>query len=430
MFKKIIQKRLENYVRRYFKKHPEVKLVVVAGSVGKTSTKQAIATLLSQKYRVAMDEENHNTEMSVPTSILGIRYPENIKSISAWLKVFSAAKKRIKWPTGTDVIVQELGADHPGDIAHFGTYLHPSIAVITGVTPEHMEFFGDIHTVAKEELEAANFSQQAIINRDDIDGIFAEYLTNSNITTYGSTGVAEHRFEIEDFSLHTGYTGHVIAPGLEIPLAATLNVIGEHSLRPIMGAVAVALQLGLTPDEISRGLAEIRAVPGRMNVLRGANDSTIIDDSYNSSPAAASAALQALYGVEAPQRIALLGSMNELGSSSQAEHEKLGALCDPGLLAWVITVGDEAEQWLAPIARQRGNQVKSFKSALEAGAFVHSVIEQDAVVLVKGSQNKGYLEEAIKIFMYGSAQDRKLVRQSLPWLEEKQKYFNELSSIN
>lgn len=423
MFKKIIQKKLENYVRKYFKKHPEVKLVVVAGSVGKTSTKQAIATLLSQKYRVGMGEGNLNTHMSAPLAILGINYPGDIRSIGAWLSVFRAARKRIKWPSGVDVIVAELGTDRPGDIAQFGTYLNPDVAVITAVTVEHMEAFSSIEAVAQEELEAANFSKLAIINRDDIDDRFADFLKNPNIDTYGTTGAAEYRFEIGDFSVEDGYEGQVITPEFEQPFHATIKVVGEHSLRPAMGAVAVAAKLGLDPQLIAAGLAAIRPVPGRMNILHGVDNFIVIDDSYNASPLAVESALQALYGLQVPQRVAILGSMNELGVGSASEHEKVGNLCDPSLLAWVITVGEEAEKYIAPAAKQRGCQVKSFKSSIDAGAFARSVLEEGAAVLVKGSQDGVYTEEATKILVTTDDYPQ-LVRQSPQWMQMKDKFFS------
>jgi UDP-N-acetylmuramoyl-tripeptide--D-alanyl-D-alanine ligase len=426
MFKKYVQRKLENYVSKYFKKHPEVKLIVVAGSVGKTSTKRAIATLLSQRYRVALQEGNHNTHMSAPLAILGIEYPENIKSIGAWLSVFAAARQRIRQPTGTDVIIQEIGTDHPGDIAQFARYLRPDIAVITAVTPEHMEFFGTMDAVAAEELSAANMAQVAIINRDDIDGKYAEYLTNSSIDTYGTTGVAEYRFEEQDFTVEQGYTGAVITPEFDAPIPATIKVVGEHSLRPAMGAVAVAVKLGLDAAQIAAGLALLRPVPGRMNILRGIDDTIVIDDSYNSSPLAASCALQALYGLQVPQRVAILGSMNELGALSADEHKKLGELCDPSLLSWVITVGDDAENYLAPAARARGCQVKCFKSAIDAGSFARSVLEPGAAVLAKGSQNGGYLEEAVKILCL-MGDDDELVRQSAEWMRVKDAFFSKFS---
>lgn len=426
MFKKFIQKKLEQYVVKYFRKHPEVKLVIVAGSVGKTSTKQAIATLLSQRYRVALQEGNHNTHMSAPLAILGIEYPDNIHSIGAWLSVFAAARKRIKEPSGTDVIIAELGSDTPGDMAIFARYLRPDIAVVTAVTPEHMEFFGTIEEVAREELSAANMAQLAIINRDDIDGRFATFLTNPNLTTYGTTAAAEYRFEQQDFNLEDGYKGQVIAAGYAESFTATMKLIGEHSIRPAMGGVAVAVKLGLTPQEIKAGLALLRPVPGRMNILRGIDGTLVIDDTYNSSPVAAHSALQTLYNLQAPQRIAILGNMNELGTTSAEEHRKLGELCDPTLLSWVITVGNDAEQYLAPAARARGCQVKSFKSAIEAGGFARSVTEPGAIILAKGSQGGVYLEEAVKVLCVMSEDDR-LVRQSPAWMKRKDAYFQSLS---
>lgn len=425
MFKSVIQLLLERYVVKYFKKHPEVKLIVVAGSVGKTSTKRAIATLLSRRFRVALEEGNHNTHLSAPLAILGIQYPDNVKSIKAWISVLRAVRQRIKQPTSTDVIIQEIGADHPGDIAHFGTYLRPYIGVVTGVTPEHMEFFKDMDTVAKEELTAANFSERAIINRDDIDGQYATFLTNANLNTYGTTGSAEFRFEAQKFTTENGYEGLVMTPDYE-PILATVRVIGEHSLRPVMGAVAVAVNMGMSADEIIEGLKLITPVPGRMNVLKGLRNTTIIDDTYNSSPIAASSALQALYGLQSPQRIAILGDMNELGALSKVEHEALGNLCDPNLLSWVVTIGERAEKYLAPAARQRGCQVRSFKNAVDAGSFVHSVLEDGAAVLAKGSQGGIYAEEAVKI-LCNMDQSIELVRQSPKWLQIKADFFAKIS---
>lgn len=424
MFKNFVQKRLEKYVRQYFQKHPEAKLIVVTGSVGKTSTKRALATLISQRYRVQMENNNRNTEMSAPLGIMGVEYPVGqVKNPLAWLAVLGAMRQRVNDPTGVDVIIQELGSDGKGQIAHFGTYLRPDIAVITGVTPEHMEFFGTLDAVAEEELTAANFSTMAVINRDDIAGEFARFVTNPNLTTYGTSGAAEYRFEESDFTLEDGYTGHIIAPEFAEPLPVQIRVVGEHSLRPVMGAVAVALKLGLTAEEIQNGLRMIRPVPGRMNVLKGIDDTIIIDDTYNSSPAAASAAIQALYSIQAPQRIAVLGSMNELGASSELEHQKLGAMCDPNMLSWVITIGEEAEKYLAPVARSRGCQVRSFMSALDAGAFAKSVTEHGAAILVKGSQGGIYAEEAVKMLCLMS-EDTELVRQDSHWMKIKDEYFS------
>lgn len=422
-YKQKVQLKLEQAVVSYFTAHPEVKLIVVTGSVGKTSTKTAIATLLSQRYRVHMHEGNHNTEMSVPLAILNIPYPENVRSFSQWRQAIKAARARTLMPTDVDVIIQELGADQPGDIAAFGRYLRPYAAVVTAVTPEHMEFFKTLDAVAFEELQSANFSQLALINRDDIDGRYAEYLTNSNLDTYGTSVAAEYHFEEQNFTIDKGHEGTFTGPEVPDGIGVTINVLGEHNIRPAIAAAAIGIKFSLTAADIKTGLEMIRPVPGRMNLLDGLNSSMIIDDTYNSSPAAAVSAVQTFYSIDTPQRIAIMGSMNELGESSAAEHEKIGKLFHPDIVDWVITVGEEAEKYLAPAARSNGCQVKSFMNSVQAGAFAHSVLEQGALVLAKGSQNGGYVEESVKILLHDQTDSAKLVRQSPAWMATKEAYF-------
>lgn len=427
--KEYIRKKIEGYVQAYFTAHPEVRLVVVVGSVGKTSTKAAIATMLGQKYRVRFHEGNHNTEMSAPLAILGIKYPTDIRSISQWRQVFREAVLRINQPADVDVVIQELGADHPGDISDFGRYLHPDIAVVTAITPEHMEFFQTMDAVAREEMAAANFSKLAIINRDDIDGHYADLLTNPNADTYGTTRLAEYRFESESFYPRDGHTGSLIAPEFPEPVKAQIKVLGEHNLRPAVAAAVVGIKLGLTPAEIVAGFTRLIPVPGRMQLLDGLQNSTIIDDSYNAQPAAMQAAVNTFLSIDAPQRVAILGSMSELGTISAEEHAKIGRMFNPDNVDWVITVGDEAERFLATAAHGNGVQVKSFKNAVEAGGFAHSVMRDHALVLVKGSQNGIFTEEAVKVLLRRPEEMRLLVRQSPAWMAHKEEFFAQFSSV-
>ncbi len=427
MFKKYIQSKLEHAVKKYFKKHPEVKLVVVVGSVGKTSTKIAIGTVLAEKYRVRLHEGNHNSELSAPLAILGVEFPDNIRSLGQWNAVFKAVRQRIKAPSDIDVIVQELGTDRIGQIPHFGTYLKPDIAVVTAVSAEHMEFFKSLDVVAAEELSAANFSKQALINRDDIEGKYAADITNANINTYGTNDVAEYRFDSSDFTPEDGFKGLFIAPEWTDSVETTIHLMGEHSIRAAVAAGAVGVKLGMNAQELAKGMENIRAVSGRMNVLRGVNESIIIDDTYNSSPLAVESALRALYQLNVPQKIAVLGSMNELGETSAAEHEALAAWCDPLQLSHVITVGEEAATYLAPAAQIHGCHTVSFKSPIEAGAYVHKYLERGGAVLFKGSQGGIFLEEAVKVVLHSTEDEKKLVRQSPEWMAKKQKFLDSLT---
>lgn len=427
MFKNYIQKKLEKSVQKYFNAHPEVKLVVVAGSVGKTSTKIAIGTVLSEKLRVRLHEGNHNSELSAPLAILGIEFPSDLRSLGQWLTVFKAVRHRIKQPADVDVIIQEIGTDAIGQIPHFGTYLNPDIAVVTSVAPEHMEFFKTLDAVAAEELSVVNYSKTALINRDDIPGIYAATITNPNINTYGTSDVAEYRFITDDYTFEDGFSGLFSASGFADPVMANIHLVGEHSIRAAVAAGAVATKLGFSPQEAAQAMSKVRAVKGRMNILRGVNESIIIDDSYNSSPLAVASALRALYQMNVPMKMAVLGSMNELGDMSAKAHEDVGALCDPLQLTHVITVGEEAEKYLAPAARTHGCHVVCFKSAIEAGAYAHKFLEKGGAVLFKGSQGGIYLEEGIKVVLHSTEDEAQLVRQSPEWLSKKQAFFESLT---
>lgn len=422
MFKNFIQKRLEKYAKAYIAKH-EPKIVLITGSVGKTSTKFAIATVLSEKYRVRVHHGNHNTHMSVPLAILGIDYPENIRSISAWLKVRKAALQRIKSKTNDcDVIVQELGTDAPGDIPRFGTYLMADVGIVTAVSAEHMEFFSTIDAVAQEELAISKFTRLLLINRDDIDSKYAQYVATSNIDTYGLSAVAEYRFEASDISLH-GAFGTVIMNGND-EITTALKITSESGIKAVVAAAYAGEKMGLNLQEIARGVTNITPPAGRMNILKGFKNTTIIDDSYNSSPLAVEAALQALYRESSPQRIAILGDMNELGKESEQEHTKIGRLCNSALLDWVVTIGPQSEKYLAPAAIAGGCLVRSFSDPISAGSFVRSVLEDNAVVLAKGSQNGVFAEEAVKLLLRTTSDESQLVRQTPYWLEIKRKQFD------
>lgn len=422
MFKKIVLALMERKVKRYFEKHKPT-LVVVTGSVGKTSTKMAIATVLAEKLRIRTEEGNHNMQVSVPPALLGVEFPDDVHSIGAWLAVLRAMDLRIKGPTDVDVIVQELGTSTPGEVVYYSKYLMPDIAVVTAVSEEHMENFASVGEVAKEELAVAKYSKLTIINDDDIDMKYASYAETANIDTYGLGEHAEYRLAIQPANPLEGRVGKLIAPEWgELPVSAQL--VGDHALKAAAAAGCVATKLGLGSEQIAVGISKIRPSNGRMNLLQGLDETTIIDDTYNSSPLAVEAALMTLYVAEASQHIAVLGSMNELGASSASAHELVGAFCDPTKLDWVVTIGDEAGKYLAPAAERNGCQVRAFRTPYQAAGFVHSVLQPGAVILVKGSQNGVFAEEAVKELLHSTEDEEQLVRQSEYWLNIKKEQFS------
>ncbi len=422
MFKAFVLFVLQIQAKRYLARH-QMRLVVVTGSVGKTSTKLAIAAVLGEKYRVRSQMGNYNVDVTVPLVIFDLPLPEHLKNPFSWLGLLLKTESLIHQKNQpVDVIVLELGTDKPGDVSAFGKYLSPDIAVVTAVAAEHMEFFKTMDAVAQEELSVAAYSKLTIINRDDIDENYAKYAYTENIDTYGS-GTAEYRFLIEESAPDKPFLGTFIAPEYG-ELKVVLNLVGEHNAKAAVAAGAVAAKFGLSSEEVVSGMAKIVPAPGRMQMLPGLEHSTIIDDTYNSSPISAIAALQTLYLFQSPQHIAILGSMNELGEMSAQLHEQVGHACDGSLLDWVVTIGDEAEKYLAPAARAKGCPVKSFHSPYEAGAFVRATMHPRAVILVKGSQNGVFAEEAVKLLLHNVKDELRLVRQSPEWLQKKTAQFS------
>lgn len=422
--KQFVQFILEWLVRRYFARHKEVKLVVVVGSIGKSSTKEAIATVLATEKKVRVNPGSHNDQVSVPVALLGVRYPDDVHSLREWLRVFGDMWRRIRHDD-VEVIIQEVGTERPGEIPHFAAYLRPDIAVVTAVADEHMLNFGTLDAVAREELAIAKAAKLTLVNKDMVDAQYAPYAETTSIDTYGLSNNAEYYIDLADTATTPldGKMGRFVSPEYG-EASVTVQLVGRHNVYSAVAAAAVATKLGCSISCITKGVSKIRPLAGRMQLLRGVKGAWLIDDSYNASPAAVMAALDTLYQVDRPQKIALLGSMNELGASSQASHAMVGAYCDPTRIEWVVTVGKEAAQYLAPAATAAGNRVKSFDSPYDAAGFVHSVLgESQAVVLIKGSQNGVFTEEATKVLLHSADDEKRLVRQSAAWLKVKQEQF-------
>lgn len=421
LFKHLLEKILGSYVKKYFKSHSNVKLIAVVGSVGKTSVKSATTTVLSEKFTVRHSRGNLNTTLSAPLEILGIDGPKNVKSPLDWLKVFSAARSSIKNPQSPDIIIQECGIDCPGEMATFMRYIRPDIAIITSVAPEHMEFFKTIDVVAREELSISQVAKKTIFNFHDIDKKYHSLIIGEKIS-YGDES-ADVLLQIKE-TTNDGYIATLKHNQKEFR-NINISVLGKHNIRSITGAAAAGLACGMNIDEVAAALTKIKPVSGRMNILRGTQGCTLLDDTYNASPVAMENSLKTLYSLEASRKIAVLGDMNELGDSSKLEHEKIGRLCDPKHLDLLITVGKLAKKHLAPIAEKNGCKVLSFDKSPEAGEFLKSKGTKDSTILFKGSQGGIYLEEAIKPLLNNPADSQKLVRQSETWLKKKQQFFDQ-----
>ena len=408
---------LELQVRQLRRRH-HFKVVAVAGSVGKTSTKLAIAELLEKTgLRVRYQTGNYNDRLTVPLVFFGLAEP-NIFNPFAWFKVLGISQSEIALPYPYDVVVVELGTDGPGQLRDFA-YLKPDLTVVTAVAAEHMEYFSTLDAVAAEELTVFDYSRAVLVNADDIAGT---YLAGRAFTEYSLVSDQAKYFAR---SKAKGLDGQHIVISLGTKLIDTeVRYLGVQGAKITLAAAAAADMLDVSETDIAEGLSELYPPAGRMQILPGIKNATVIDDTYNASPVAVKAALDVLYDARATQRVAILGSMNQLGDYARQAHHEVGNYCNPKKLDVVVTIGHDAKTWLAPAARDRGCTVHTFVSAPEAGAYVADKLMEGAVVLAKGSQDGVFAEEAVKPLLANPTDAAKLVRQSPVWLAKKAKRFS------
>jgi len=405
---------LESQVKRLRKRH-SFTVIGVVGSLGKTSTKMAIARTLSVARRVQWQEGNYNDRVTIPLIFFGQNEPP-LLNVPAWARLLWQNERQLRGVYPHQVVVAELGTDWPGQLREFA-YIKPDLVVVTAIAAEHMEFFKTLDGVAAEELSALDFSKQALINTDETD---AKYLKGRTYTSYGLSG--KPAYTLKDRT-SKGLRGQRVTFKLAKESEFTLDtpLLGEQGAKIVLAAAAAAHVLGIPVGEIEKGVGEVTAFAGRMQILPGKMNSTLIDDSYNAAPVPVKAALDVLQSGDAPQRIAILGSMRELGEYTPEAHREVAEHCDPTKLDWVVTVGAAARDYLAPVAKERGCQVKSFLSPHDAGKFVAKQLREGAVVLAKGSQNYTFTEEALKPLLADPADAAKLVRQSPYWMAQKAK---------
>jgi UDP-N-acetylmuramyl pentapeptide synthase len=424
-FRRLAAVFLEFQTRRLMSRRT-FKVVGVSGAVGKTTTKLAIATVLSQKYKVLVQRGSFNDEIGLPLACFNVELPGHILNPFSWLRILFQMEMRLHQPYPYDILVIEIGTDAPGEIPHTLTYVKPDIGVVTAVTPEHMEFFKTLDAVAKEELALAGGSTQVVTNGEDIEAKYRhKYLDHHPAHfTYGLLAKNDYSFRVAETSLINGTTGALLKNGHATVVGITTGLHGAHSAKAAAAAYAVGDLMDLSKKQLEDGVQAIRPVSGRMNPLPGLNGSTIIDDTYNSSPEAALAALKALEETSATRRIAIMGSMNELGADSPRYHIEVGAAYAGVDL--LVTVGELANTHLGPAAVSAGLDPTRWQAADSphaAGEYLKLLLQPGDVVLAKGSQNGVFAEEAVKLLLADPADIAKLVRQSPAWQRTKDAQF-------
>lgn len=430
MIKNLLISLLQKRAQRVFNaNHPTV--IAVTGSMGKTSTKQAIEIVMKTTHHVRASKKNFNNEMGMPFTLLGVDSPG--RSIGGWLKVLFGPLPEKHYP---NMLVMEYGADHPGDIGLLCDLAQPDVSVVTGVSPVHVEYFADIAALADEKatlVKRVASGGIVFLNVDDARVAAMAQLTNEQIVTYGRKGdyalanlsmepVWQERYEVGDTFVMT--KADVVVRGSVVGQLVLRNCFGYAPAMSCLAALAVGDAQRVSIDVALKALeAEYRPVPGRLNPIAGIKQSLIIDDSYNAAPAAMQEGLTILRTMplaqETGRRIAALGHMAELGKYSEDEHRAVGMRVAESADIYVA-VGEKSLP-AVDAAKESGmppEHIHWFATSTEAGRFLDGVIQKGDIIYVKGAQS-ARMEKVVKDIMAEPARAAELlVRQEEKWLRD------------
>lgn len=403
------------------------KIIAVTGSAGKTSSKDAIFAVLSYAgLSVRKSEKSYNSEFGVPLTILGLESGWN----SPWRWVLNMVQGLIT-ALGSEPypawLVVEVGADRPGDIRRIARWLKPDIAVITSIPdiPVHVEYFHSPHALAQEKRRLVEHMRPGgllIINGDDTytKHIHAEFADSA--VTFGFEG--QNAFVAKDAGIQYEEKKpvgmHFYCEHSNSRISVTvLGALGKPRVYSALCALAVAEAAGIALETAAEALAHFAPPPGRMRIVPGIRGSVIIDDTYNSSPAAALSALETLHEIKwAKRRIAVLGDMLELGRFSKMAHTQVGEMAKKSA-DLLVTVGFRAKE-IGQVALDHGMQESNIRAydqqeSARAGKELEPELKEGVVVLVKGSQGMRMEKTVLEIMAEPERAEELLVRMDRDW---------------
>lgn len=407
------------------------RIVGVTGTVGKTTTKDMLYSSLAPSCSVRKSPKSYNSEIGLPLTILGEENPWS--SISGWMKVLWKGLMLVlikqEYP---EWLILEIGADRPGDIKRAAKLVKPDVAVLTrfGTVPVHVEFFNSPREVFEEKMELVRGMKKdgvVIVNGDD------EEIVKRVQSTVAAEQIRQVSVEQKvDVYLNTAAAksipnGRYATPiGVELFLhkgeeTATIEIhetIGTSSVYPILMACALSDIVGISLEECTRNIEGHMVTPGRMRLVPGVGDTTIVDDSYNSSPVAFESALETLAQLSGVRkRVVVAGDMLELGQHSSDQHkyigEKVAEVADI-----IVTVGFRAKK-IGERAKEINSKIirAHFDDMHLLSDYVKENIKKGDVVLVKGSQG-ARMEKVVKALMVEPERAGELlVRQEKEWEE-------------
>jgi len=345
---------------RQWRNRMAMPLIGVAGSNGKTSTKEMLASILTQRGPTLATRGNLNNHIGVPLTLLELE------------------------PRHRYAVI-EMGANHPGDVAELAGIALPTIGVVTNAGAEHLEGFGSLEGAARAEGElfaALGRDGIAVLNADDEFAPLWREMTIARIVTFGLGAKAD--FTARDILTEVGEQGFTTRFTLHSPAgiaSITLHLAGKHNVVNALGAAAAAVTAGASLDDVAAGLAAMRPVAGRLQWRAARGGGWLIDDSYNANPSSMHAAIDVLESVGG-RRCLVMGDMGELGAHADEAHREAGRYARLHGVDRLFAMGS-----LTPLAVRSFGEGASWHSNMdELIAAVGAELAADSRVLVKGSR--------------------------------------------
>ena len=405
------------------------KIIAITGNVGKTSTKDAVYTVLKNQGSIRRSEKSFNSDFGIPLSIIGEK--SGWGSLFAWILIILSGLGKIivkdkKYPK---TLVLEVGADKPGDISSVAKWLKPDVVVITRLpdVPVHIEFFPTLDSLIEEKVSLAKYMKKdgtLVLNGDDERIMKAKLKLPFRSFTYGeSEGVDLRASNVQilepNDSSDGGLAFKVDFDGKSFPVNVP-NVYSEGYVSIALASLGVAYAVGMNMVTAISELKEYETPPGRVRLIPGINGSILIDDTYNSSPAACEVGLQMLASLPFGKRkIAVIGDMLELGKHTSDAHRDIGKIAKKSA-SILMTVGVRAkDSALGAIdAGMKEKNIFELDDAIAAATKLAEIIKVGDVVYIKGSQGMR-MERTVKLLMAEPEKASELlVRQELEWVNK------------
>ena len=346
----------------WYKHRFDIPVVAITGSVGKTTTKDMVAAVLSEKYEVLKTEGNKNNDIGLPLTLLRLE------------------KKH-------QIAVLELGMNHAGELDYLSAIAQPDVVLITNIGDSHIENFGSREKIFEAKCEIFHYAKPgayAILNGDDPLLATLRGHTPGDAVFCGSGEGLDYRASELESDWRSQVSCRVDTPRgtcrMDIP------ALGEHMIYPTLMAAAVGERFGMTLEEIAAGVRNFAPTKMRMNILNRADNITILDDAYNANPQSMRAAIEVLDGYTGDYKIAVLGDMFELGPLASVLHTGVGEFLGRSHVDCLVAVGELAKHIYDAAAAHDVPECHYFGSKEEALPVLEKLLRPGTTVLVKASR--------------------------------------------